>query len=63
MFAYGQTGSGKTYTMMGPDADGRIDYSIYRLHELAVKDMFAQLSKPEYDHMQICVAFQTYGGT
>ena len=48
-FAYGQTGSGKTYTMMGPDADGRHRLKhLPGLYELAVKDMFAQLSKPNF---------------
>ena len=63
-FAYGQTGSGKTYTMMGPEADGRQRAKhTPGLYELAVKDMFEKINKPNFKHFQICVSFfEIYGG-
>jgi kinesin family protein 2/24 len=50
-FAYGQTGSGKTYTMMGDSRE------IPGLYLLCAYDIFNNLEKETYNHLEIWVSF------
>lgn len=57
-FAYGQTGSGKTHTMMGPVSNfsnGQV--IVPGLYLLSGYDIFNQLSKEEYKHLQVFISF------
>ncbi|XP_017005867.2 kinesin-like protein Klp59C [Drosophila takahashii] len=62
-FAYGQTGSGKTHTM-GGEFFGKIQDCGTGIYALAARDIFAEVSRPEYQKIGAtvkCSFFEIYG--
>ncbi|KAH8348917.1 hypothetical protein KR084_012436 [Drosophila pseudotakahashii] len=62
-FAYGQTGSGKTHTM-GGEFFGKIQDCGTGIYALASRDIFAEISRPEYKKIEAtvkCSFFEIYG--
>lgn len=57
-FAYGQTGSGKTFTMLGPGSSNLTQCSNSPgLYLLSAFDIFSNLSREQYNHLQVFISF------
>ncbi|XP_076812891.1 kinesin-like protein KIF2A isoform X2 [Clavelina lepadiformis] len=64
-FAYGQTGSGKTHTMGGDFTAGKSQDTRKGIYALAAQDVFHQLQKQTYRHLNLEVHasfFEIYSG-